>query len=186
MKEQPVQQPPTREVEVRSSSQEKVYFWWAVIVSVVLVVLFLTQYLQVNAWVLLMAAMLLVIILFVVLRQVPPDDMWDAWKKIRLKEYKESHSLLPITRRNLQVQPYGRFWIYQALCDDESRVASYLWEVVPGRVVGRRTRLADDIMKLMEKSKISSLGAKEAIFKIERNRLLESAGFDADEADGGV
>lgn len=180
----PTQAPVNREVEVRARAQEKVYFWWAVIISALFLLAIVTRYVSVNLWLLMLGVVLFVLVLFVILRQAPPPDMWDVWRKLKKREYVQSHTTLPVKPRNLQAYPYGRYLILQAFIDDESKVASYLWEVNPGRVWGRRIRKIDDIVNAMEASKVSALGAQEAIFRMERGRLLEQAGFVPEDEGG--
>lgn len=186
MREQPQQQQqaPQREVEVRPRKQEKVWMWIAIVLGLVLVFLFVRDYLHFNAWVLVAAGIVLLIILLVVLREVPPPNMWDVYiRQIRKTEYKETRTYLPLDVTRVQSQPYGKYWLYQVWVDlkDGLALATYWWEVQPGRVVGRRIMPIDDIMHQMDESKIATLGAKEAIMRYERGKLLEQIGFDTEE-----
>jgi hypothetical protein len=175
----PRQPLPQREVEVRPRKQEKVWMWIAIVLGLVLLFLFLKDYLRFNAWVLIAAGVVLILILLVVLREVPPPDMYDIYRKIKRKEFRESHTYLPSSPVRLQAQPYGKYLLLQAWVElkDEMNLASYWWELQPGRVLGRRIMPIDDIMLQMDKSKIATMGAQDAILRYEKGKLLESSGF---------
>ena len=66
------------------------------------------------------------------------------------------------------------------LPSDAAAIVTYLWEIDPGRIVGRMIRSLDDISWQMEKSKVSQQQARSDILRADRNRIIAQFGFETE------
>ena len=145
--------------------------------------MFLIGVFDFNPWIVIGAGLILLILSLVLIREKPVPDMWRAWATIREREAAESHTVLPLKPARMQAEPHGQYWIFQARVTDNTgpSIVSYFWQEIPGRVVGRRIRLIDDIKREMDKSDISKAVSTQALMRYERNKILEIAGYEPDD-----